>query len=254
MLRGWPKIGLVVPCHNEATRLPAVKVGDFLGKCPEVVICFVNDGSTDHTEQVLANRAGVKAGQVAVINLETNEGKAEAVRRGVRYLLSSGDFDCIVYWDADMATPLDEIPRFIQAFKDHPEIQFLCGSRIRRMGASIERLWYRHYFGRVVASAISIVLGLPFYDTQCGSKMLKSRLAGQLFEEPFITRWLFDVELVFRALKILGKKQAKLVIHELPLSNWRDIGRSNVSLFDGVRVPFHLLRILWRYRTKGMHT
>ena len=96
------------------------------------------------------------------------------------------------------ATPHDEIPRFIETLDAHPGIEALFGARVQLLGRTIERRASRHYLGRVSATAISLVLGLAIYDTQCGAKLFRASVACKaLFAEPFHSRWLFDVEIIF---------------------------------------------------------
>ena len=84
------------------------------------------------------------------MNLSKNQGKAEAVRQGINTLLKSTKFQLVGYWDADLAAPLSEIQGFIQKFKSNNELKAVCGFRILRLGASIRRSVFRHYFGRIL--------------------------------------------------------------------------------------------------------
>jgi dolichyl-phosphate beta-glucosyltransferase len=248
MLYNWPKTGIVVPCYNEASRLPATDFIRFLDQFSEISFCFVNDGSSDKTQEVLEGLANDRTNQAAVIKLESNKGKAEAIRIGMKHILSWQSFEFVGYWDADAATPLSEIPRFIEVLKERSPTQFVCGSRIRRMGALIERFWYRHYLGRILATVASLILQMPVYDTQCGAKIIRVELARNIFNDPFLTRWFFDVELLARTKIILGEEKARQAIFEVPLENWQDKGDSKLSLLDCIRSPYHLLRIFWNYR------
>lgn len=208
---------------------------------------FVNDGSTDSTLSVLQRLADNSPEKIQTLSLPVNSGKAEAVRQGILAALKAGA-KIVGYWDADLATPLSEIDRFLKKMYDDKEIQIICGTRVKRLGGSIERHWYRHYFGRILATLISYLLDLPTYDTQCGAKMFNGRLATELFREPFISSWLFDVEILARSIGILGKENMILSSYEIPLTSWRDVGKSKIKLSYLPQIPCDLIKIAHHYR------
>lgn len=245
MLPDLPKTGIVIPCYNEADRLPVDNFKGFIKRFPDICFCFVNDGSSDNTGQVLEELAGKET--VTVINLETNQGKAEAVRSGINYYHSRQGFELVGYWDADLATALDEIPRFMEIFDQRPHVQLVCGARLRKMGSEIERDWYRHYLGRVFASLVGLITGLPVYDSQCGAKLMKTPLATDIFHEPFITRWLFDVELLMRIITERGKEETLKAVFEIPLNGWQDKKGSKVTFLQFLRTPWEIFKIFRRY-------
>jgi dolichyl-phosphate beta-glucosyltransferase len=248
MLCSLPRTGVVVPCYNEAQRLPVAGFEQFAAEWPQVSFCFVDDGSTDATAAVVRRLAGELPGEHTVVVLDHNQGKAAAVRAGIMHLSAAPDYEFVGYWDADLATPLAEIPRFLEVVRLKPQVQFLCGSRIKRMGATIQRQASRHLAGRVFATAASLALDLPVYDTQCGAKLFEAELARRVFAEPFISRWLFDVELMARAIALLGRSGASSTIFEVPLETWVDRPGSKVSLRGYLRAPLELLRIYLSYR------
>src|SRR5690606_38221872 len=97
----------------------------------------------------------------------------------------------------------------------------------RGCGRAIERHAWRHYLGRVFATAASLALRLRVYDTQCGAKLFRAsdRLA-ELFRDPFRARWIFDVELIARLIRQrrgTALPGAESVIYEFPLLEWRDV-------------------------------
>ncbi|MCK4283042.1 MAG: glycosyltransferase [Candidatus Brocadiae bacterium] len=244
-----PKTGIVVPCYNEAERLPAQDYARFAARWPQVSFCFVDDGSADDTERVIRETVGSLPGRHSVMALGHNYGKAEAVRAGIRHLCGATDCAFVGYWDADLSTPLGEIPRFLEAAELRPQVRLLCGSRIRRMGATIERHPWRHYLGRAFATAASLALRLPIYDTQCGAKLFEANLARKIFAEPFISRWLFDVELIARTVALLGRSRASAAIFEVPLETWHEGSGSKVAPWAYLSAPRELLCIYLRYRT-----
>ena len=239
---------LVIPCYNEADRLDQGSFIEFIEQNQYVMFLFVDDGSTDTTATLISSMIMQAGSRMSLLNLPENGGKAEAVRSGVLQALTEDSAGYVGYWDADLATPLDAIHDLMGAALAVPARRFVCGTRVRRMGARIERHWLRHYFGRVVATAASSILNLPFYDTQCGAKLLERGLAAQIFGQPFISQWLFDLELIARIIETLGRPEATRTIYEFPLTEWRDIGESKVRISYLPRIPYELFRIRQAYR------
>lgn len=242
---------IVVPCFNEATRLPIDEFHHYLSKQYSTRFVFIDDGSTDGTIHVLYSLGSRNPDQVEVIRLNENQGKAEAVRQGIlRALDNSPDF--VGYWDADLATPLDTISEFELLFQERPEIDVVMGSRIKLLGRDIRRQLFRHYTGRCFATVASLILGIGVYDTQCGAKLFRvTSWMKHIFEKPFLTKWVFDVEIIARLLRCV--KEAEKCIFEFPLHRWVDVPGSKVKFRDGGRAAFDLLRILFCYRLGWRH-
>ena len=188
---------LVVPCFNEADRLRVEQFRRYVADSESVGFLFVNDGSTDQTGPILERLCG---GQPFLrhLDLPCNQGKAEAVRQGVHRAWEwCGKY--VGYWDADLATPLEQIGRFVAQLERSPRTDIVMGARVKLLGRSIRRSERRHYLGRVFATLASLVSGLPVYDTQCGAKLFrKSETIRSIFDEPFSSRWIFDVEILAR--------------------------------------------------------
>ena len=215
------EIIVVVPCFNEARRLQPQVFGNFLARSANVTFVFVDDGSTDDTPLVLERLRQQHPRQVCTLRLSENIGKAEAVRRGMSVALRRQPA-VVGYWDADLATPLDAIPRFVDVLTARPELELVMGSRVALLGRDIRRSTLRHFTGRVFATAASIVLRLPVYDTQCGAKLFRvSPGLRQLISQPFRSRWIFDVEIlarmVFAVAGVQARVQPRPPIYEYPL-------------------------------------
>lgn len=240
---------IVVPCFDEGQRLHGEPFLACASALPRVRFLFVDDGSRDDTRVVLdALRARAPA-IVDVLPLDINVGKAEAVRRGMLQALGALPY-AVGYWDADLATPLDELGRFVELLERRPEVVMVMGSRVALLGRDIRRSPLRHYLGRLFATAASWVLGLPVYDTQCGAKLFRADAVREgVFDTPFETRWLLDIEVLQRLLRVrraLGSGEATAGFHELPLEAWRDVRGSKLSAPQMVRAALDLLRLAAR--------
>jgi len=242
-----PRVAIVVPCYNEALRLPVAHFREFLGTS-QIQFVFVDDGSRDNTIARLQELRVGKEDQVTVLQSPRNQGKAAAVRQGVNFALEQGA-GYVGYWDADLATPLDAIPQFMSVFAARRDLDMIFGSRVKLLGRHVERKASRHYLGRVFATVVSVMLRLPIYDTQCGAKIFRvSPETRDLWMGPFLTKWIFDVELLARYIRRVGSPGAAAPrIYEFPLETWRDVGGSKVKALDFVTAFRDVIRIYWRY-------
>jgi len=249
-----PETLIIVPCYNEVRRLPVAEFVRFAEVAARAGIgfLFVNDGSTDDTARVLEELRTRRSEVFGVYNLARNGGKAEAVRLGMLEGFKSQP-TYIGFWDADLATPLEVIPDFTALLRERAELDMVFGARVKLLGRQVVRRRLRHYPGRVFATAVSVALGMPIYDTQCGAKIFRhTELIRGLFAQRFLSRWIFDVEIIARykiALRQSGAgKKAEDGMYELPLQKWCDMGHSKVKLKDYFRAAFDLGRIYWQTR------
>jgi dolichyl-phosphate beta-glucosyltransferase len=245
---------IVVPCFNEAKRLDPQAFGDFLDCSADVTLVFVDDGSTDDTPLVLERLRQRHPRQVCTLRLSSNVGKAEAVRRGMNVTLRRRPA-IVGYWDADLATPLASIPRFCDVLRARPELSLVMGSRVSLLGRQIRRSGLRHFMGRTFATAASLVLGLPVYDTQCGAKAFRVTPAViELLSRRFQSRWIFDVEILARMVATSQTRNdipAREAIYEYPLEKWQDVRGSRLRLLDFLIAGIDLAAIYWRYRRRS---
>jgi len=241
---------IVVPCYNEFERFPLLSFENFINKNPDVRFCFVNDGSFDRTQDIIDDLKARYRENVCTLSLVVNRGKGEAVRKGINYVLSNFSTKYICYLDADLSAPLEEVKKVHLRIESEPELLFVFGSRVSVFGSQIKRLSYRHYGGRVIATMIDMVLSLSIYDTQCGLKIFSSTLAKPLFKDPFLSRWLFDVEIFIKMKMLYSRTELNSLMKEIPVSEWTERGNSKIRFMDVVKIPFILLGIKYIYRTK----
>ena len=104
---------IVVPCYNESKRLKQEEFLAFVQDNPDVEFLFANDGSRDNTLEVLQVLCD-RHPSLHLYDIQPNGGKAEAVRKGMLYGAEHLSPDYIAFWDADLATPLNEIPHMVE--------------------------------------------------------------------------------------------------------------------------------------------
>lgn len=244
---------IIVPCYNEARRLPVDAFVAYLSEQSGVSFCFVNDGSTDQTQTILAQMQTQYPNQITVLNMPQNAGKAGAVRAGMLHSAEKGSatgaFDYLGYFDADLATPLSAIADLSAVLDQRLALELVMGSRIKYLGTDIRRDPIRHYAGRIVATFISSILKLPVYDTQCGAKLFRHGVVLPLFQESFLSPWLFDVELLARLIQRHGREQVLQYVAEHPLRQWVEMDGSRIRPSYYVKLWYELYRIGQTYRT-----
>lgn len=221
-----------MPCFNEEERIDESEFVR-LAKHGEIRLLFVNDGSTDGTSGVL-HRMAVDSAAIEILELPTNGGKGEAVRLGLLKLIAEGA-PAVGYYDADMATPTDELLRLLSIMQRDPDLKVVLGSRVSLLGSAIRRTPMRHYLGRFYASLASLSVGTTIYDTQCGAKVFRNcPELSEALARPFRATWAFDVELLDRLLH--GDDNVpSLSLHaflEVPLLAWRDVPGSKLSVLN----------------------
>ncbi|MDE6451593.1 MAG: glycosyltransferase [Odoribacter sp.] len=240
------RICIIIPCFNEASRFKNTEFREFVNEVPDVDLCFVDDGSTDDTLQKMKELQRERPERIRVVAYFGNKGKAEAVRQGVLRMLALREYQWLAFADADLATPLSEVLRLIRIARQESGVMMVMGARIERMGVTIHRKFYRHFTGRIFAAIVSLLFRLNAYDTQCGAKVFQAEMAGAVFEQPFVSHWLFDVEILLRARKLYRNENR--IIREIPLDIWLEQGHSKIRFSHLLKMPCQLCRIYFKYR------
>ncbi|APU69003.1 Dolichyl phosphate glucosyltransferase [Christiangramia flava JLT2011] len=246
-------VGVVIPCYNEEKRLKSAEFLKFLHQNTGYHVCFVNDGSTDGTLEVLQNLRKGRENYISIYNCEQNGGKAEAVRQGLTYMASFEDLDYVGFLDADLSTDFADFDDLVKTIETSG-FQIVNGSRISRMGANISKESARKLISKVINFLISSILGMSFRDTQCGAKIMRKELVPIAFQQKFLTKWLFDVEIFMRMRQHFGKEEAQKIICEQPLKRWVHEDGSKLSYSDSLKIGFQLIKIYWNYRLKPFFT
>lgn len=231
-------ISIVLPAYNEAHRiLPSLE--KIFAYCrqnePDFEVIVVDDGSTDGTARVVAERFGTQA-ELRILRYEPNRGKGYAVRWGVRQARK----EWVLFSDADLSTPIEELAKMRPLMSEGFDI--IIGSRAHPHAQILRRQrWFRELAGKLFNVFVRLVVGLPFHDTQCGFKLFRRERMREVFDLCVVDRFAFDVELLAVAVA-LGRRVA-----EVPVV-WENSPQSTVSLWRGLEAYTELLRIRRRAR------
>jgi len=242
-------VGVVIPCYNEEDRLSSKEFTDFVEKHSGYHLCFVNDGSKDNTLHILKELRKGREDYITVYDCEQNGGKAEAVRLGMLHMANYTDLDYIGFLDADLSTDLTDFDDLVKTIETS-NFKIVSGSRISRMGANIAKESARQIISLMINYIIRKILKMNFKDTQCGAKIMDKEVIKIAFQERFITKWLFDVEIFMRMKKHFGAKKADGFICEQPLKRWIHADGSKLSMKDSVKIVFQLGHIAVHYNQK----
>jgi dolichyl-phosphate beta-glucosyltransferase len=202
-----PLLSVIIPAHNEENRLPRSleQVFAFLKQQSyESEVLVVENGSSDHTFELARGFLGGHK-NLRVIR-EAGRGKGLAVRRGM--LEAHGDYRFMC--DADLSMPIEEINKFLPPARSNFDLAI--GSREAPNAVRYDEPFYRHFGGRLVNSAIRLLILPGLQDTQCGFKCFRAEVAEQLFSRQTLNGWSFDIELLFIACR-LGYRIAEVPIH-----------------------------------------
>ncbi len=169
------KLSVVIPAYNQEGSIKKgslEEVWNFLRKQKynwEVII--VDDASTDSTlslsQEFAKTHKGIK------VLAEPHRGKGGSVIAGM--LKASGDV--VIFCDMDQATPIEEFEEFVPKFEEGYDI--VIGSRSGRRGAPLIRKLMAYGFSILR----TIVLRLPYKDTQCGFKAFKKEASEKIFSK-----------------------------------------------------------------------
>jgi glycosyltransferase involved in cell wall biosynthesis len=227
-----PFLSIIIPAHNEESRLPRSleQVFAFLERqAYEAEVLVIENGSTDRTLEV-AQRYAAQHPNVRVVH-EPGRGKGLAVRRGM--LEAGGDYRFMC--DADLSMPIEEVNKFLP-----PQLtgfDVAIGSREVRGAVRYDEPFYRHFGGRLINLAIRVLMLPGLQDTQCGFKCFRAEAARDLFGRQLMDGWSFDIEVLYLA------ERGGYKIVEVPI-DWYYRSESKVNAVqDAVRMIGDMLRI-----------
>ncbi len=219
-----PQVSIVLPIYNEASVLEenlgrVVVHMEALGRSFELVC--VDDGSSDASLSIL-EAFQARDPRLRFTGLPSNQGKGAAVRQGM--LLAEGE--AVIFMDADLSTPLDEVAGFLGALDSGYDV--VIGNR-RAAGSEITRHqpWIRETLGRGFTLLTNALLAPGVRDFTCGFKAFKQAASQSIFKRSTLNGWAFDAELV-----VIAKEQG-LKLAQVPVA-WHDEDGTKVRILNAV--------------------
>jgi dolichyl-phosphate beta-glucosyltransferase len=230
-----PYLSIVVPAYNEEKRLGASlkrMLAYFDTRNYDFEILVVNDGSTDETASIVQNISACRP-EVRLLEYASNHGKGYAVRYGM--LRAVGRF--VLFSDADLATPIEEVEKLIAALEVGADVAIgsrdVAGSELVQRESIIRELG-----GRTFNKLVQLLTVPGIHDTQCGFKLFTAKACKDVFGICKVDDFAFDVEALYVAVKLLGLRVA-----EVPIK-WAHQAGSKISPFrDGPRMVRTLFKI-----------
>jgi dolichyl-phosphate beta-glucosyltransferase len=234
-------LSVIIPVFHEENRIErCIKESvTFLKNCKKIKnfeIIFVADKSGDSTIDLIKKYAKVNKKIKLIVN-KKREGKGGSVQIG----MLKAKHELMMFYDADLSTPLYEIDKFLDLIPDH---DILIASRGLKE-SKVEKKLFKTILSRGFSLLKKILLNIDFKDTQCGFKMFKKK-CKVIFEKQRIKSDAFDAEILYIAKKIGFK------IKEVPVT-WID---SDMSNFNTFKVVLRFLRDTFRImknNTKGVY-
>ena len=231
-----PRVSIVVPAYNEAARIERSleELVAYLDAYSGAELLLVDDGSDDATS-VVAERylSGHCRFGWRLLRLPANRGKGCAVRRG----LLAARAPIAVFTDADLSTPVSELPKLVDLIAGG-SCDLAFGSRaLDRQLIETRQPIYRDYAGRLFNLVLRSLTALPFYDTQCGFKAFRMAACRSILESAMVDGFGFDVELLFVA------HRSGLRLQEVPVRWHHEEGSHVRMLRDGPLVLADIIKV-----------
>lgn len=241
-----PTLSIIIPAYEEQARLGGSvrKILAYIeSEKLSAELIIVDDGSKDQTAEI-AEKTCAEFPEIPsqVIRYAENRGKGYAVKTG----LEAAKGDIALFSDADLSTPITELPKLISPIQKG-EYDVTFGSRaLDRSLIGVHQPWRREQGGKVFNFVVRMLTGLPFWDTQCGFKAFNMRAFRPLLDVMQIERFGFDVEFLYVA------HLHNLKLQEIPV-RWDHDERTKVNVFRDSQRMFNEVRLIRRNAKKGVY-
>jgi len=195
-------LSIVIPAYNEESKIKrdVEQAALFLNQHSlEGEVIVVDDGSEDRTAAAASQVHTGPSVKLKIIRLQKNKGKGFAVKTGI--LASKGEV--VLFADSGTCIPYENALPYIKRIKAG-DVDIAMASRFAKETViHRNRPLPRRILSRLFHWAAVLIAGLPkkITDSQCGFKIYRGDTARKLFSQCFISGFLFDLEILIRAIK-----------------------------------------------------
>lgn len=209
---------IIVPVFNEEESLGRFcqEMDGFLNASPlPTTVLFVNDGSRDESQKIIA-AVCVEKKHYRYVQLDGNYGLSTAIKAGI----DACDTELVGYIDADLQTTPSDFLKFFEYF---PSYDMVNGIRARRQDTVIKKL-----SSKIANTFRRMMINDGITDTCCPLKIMKTEFARKM---PFFTG-------LHRFIPALIQLQGGRV-QQIPVSHFpRFAGTAKYHLFNRLIGPF----------------
>ncbi|WP_044202771.1 glycosyltransferase [Echinicola pacifica] len=244
----FQKYAMVVPCHNEGIRLPYHHFLMFAKLNPEVLICFVNDASTDETPKTLRQMQLQSPENISILTLGKAAGRSAAIRHGILHIYKNHPVKHFGVMDASFEVSAEDWLE-VAVFQEHHSESELVLGKDKHLTFNTTRInFQKGTYCSLVKGVLGWLFNANYHDAECDVKIFHRNLIPHLFNKPFHASWLFDVEIFLRLLQRFGRLSPSKKINEYRLGNSLPNCPREVKLIDKILSPIHLAQLYYTYK------
>jgi dolichyl-phosphate beta-glucosyltransferase len=235
------EISIIIPAYNEEKRIQKTleRIFSYMKeKKHDFEIIVVDDGSKDKTVELVElfrkkNSKGKKKAdknRIKILKNIKNKGKGHSVKRG----MLSGEKKWLLFSDADLSTPIEEIEKFEKYIDQY--LIIIASRNLKESQIKIKQPKIRSTLGKIFPFVVNLFTIRGIKDTQCGFKLFRKDVAEKIFPLQTSKRFAFDVEVLFIA------KKHGYKIKEIPVIWINALGSKVDPIKDSISMFFDLIR------------
>ena len=217
------KISIVLPLFNEEGNIELIveKLRTIFEKIPDILfeIIFVDDGSTDHTLEVLMNYSE-KSKYISYIRLSRNFGKDNALMAGISY----SEADAVITMDGDLQHPPEVISELVYFWRQGFEVVYTY-RKDKNPGAGLFNRIRSDLFYKAVNALSDVHMEAGLSDYKLIDRKVMDVILALSEDKPFLRGIIKWVGFRQKALKYVPNERLK--------------GKTKYSLYKLARLATH---------------